>query len=109
MNAQTTALVLMLTGLLISSGCHAASEESWRVNNDLSKLSFISIKAGDIGEVHSFTRLDGTIESLKVAHLYGYDGLARVPIEKATAGEKPKVKPPSKPRPPEIPRKEPTL
>jgi GTP-binding protein len=32
-------------------------------------------------------RLDGTIESLKVAHLYGYDGLARVPIEKATAGD----------------------
>ena len=63
MNAQTTALLLMLTGLLISSGCHAASEESWRVNNDLSKLSFISIKAGDIGEVHSFTRLNGTIDS----------------------------------------------
>ncbi len=61
MNTHTTALTLMLTLLFISSGCHAASEDGWRLNNDLSKLSFVSIKATDIGEVHSFTRLAGTI------------------------------------------------
>jgi hypothetical protein len=59
----------MLTLLFISSGCHAASEDGWRLNNDLSKLSFVSIKATDIGEVHSFTRLAGTIASDGVVDL----------------------------------------
>jgi GTP-binding protein len=32
-------------------------------------------------------RLDGTVESHKVTHLYGYDGLDRVPIESAGPGD----------------------
>ena len=32
-------------------------------------------------------KLDGTIEEIKVAQLYGYQGLKRVPIERASAGD----------------------
>jgi len=39
------------------------------------------------GQQISRCRLDGSIETLKVSHLYGYDGLARVPIEQAAAGD----------------------
>lgn len=33
----------------------------WNLDNDFSRLSFISIKATDVGEVHSFTHLSGAI------------------------------------------------
>ncbi len=38
----------------------------WSLNNDLSRLSFVSIKATDIGEVHKFTQLGGNIADGKV-------------------------------------------
>ncbi len=38
-----------------------ASFAAWTLDNDQSSLSFISIKATDIGEVHTFTHLDGGI------------------------------------------------
>lgn len=34
----------------------------WTLNNDRSQLSFISVKKGDIAEVHRFDQLDGTVD-----------------------------------------------
>ncbi len=39
------------------------------------------------GQTIARCRLDGATETVKVAQLYGYEGLARVPIERATAGD----------------------
>jgi len=38
-----------------------AALAEWSLDNDLSRLSFISIKATDVGEVHSFKHLTGAI------------------------------------------------
>jgi len=35
---------------------------AWQLDNNHSKLSFVSIKKGDIAEVHHFNRLDGIVE-----------------------------------------------
>jgi len=44
--------------------CHTpAAWAEWTLNNDHSQLSFVSIKAGDIGEVHRFNHLSGGIAS----------------------------------------------
>jgi GTP-binding protein len=53
------------------------------------RLGIGRIFQGEIrkGELVSRCRLDGSVESLKVAHLYGYDGLARVAIEEAGPGD----------------------
>ncbi len=48
-------------GLLTTGAAHAGTHAGWQLNNDLSRLSFVSIKATDIGEVHSFKRLEGTL------------------------------------------------
>ena len=47
-----------LACLLLTSAAHA----EWQLDNDRSRLSFISIKAGDIGEVHRFTQLSGAVQ-----------------------------------------------
>jgi len=47
--------------LLFSISCRADEPAGWQLNNELSKVSFVSIKAADIGEVHSFTRLQGSL------------------------------------------------
>ncbi len=48
--------------LLIGLCCISSSVfASWKLNNDESRLSFISIKATDVAEVHRFDRLEGTI------------------------------------------------
>lgn len=39
------------------------------------------------GQRISRCRLDGSMETVKVTHLYGYDGLSRVPIESAGPGD----------------------
>jgi len=49
------ALVLIVTGV----GPAAAD---WNLQNDQSQLSFISIKKGDIAEVHRFDQLEGTFD-----------------------------------------------
>jgi GTP-binding protein len=53
------------------------------------RLGIGRIFQGEIhkGEQVSRCRLDGTVETLKVAHLYGYDGLSRVPIDHAGPGD----------------------
>lgn len=35
----------------------------WNLNNAHSQLSFVSIKAGDIGEVHHFNSLEGSLDN----------------------------------------------
>ena len=35
--------------------------EQWTLDNDSSRLSFVSVKAGNIGEVHKFSRLNGEL------------------------------------------------
>ncbi|WP_020409527.1 YceI family protein [Hahella ganghwensis] len=48
--------------LLIGLCCISSSVfASWKLNNDESRLSFISVKATDVAEVHRFDRLEGTI------------------------------------------------
>jgi polyisoprenoid-binding protein YceI len=50
--------LLLVTALLTASQAQAA----WTLDNDDSLLSFISIKASDIAEVHHFTSLSGAVE-----------------------------------------------
>lgn len=61
MTLKSMLAVLLMTSLMLSVASHADGHGGWRLNNDLSRLSFVSIKATDIGEVHSFKRLDGTL------------------------------------------------
>jgi polyisoprenoid-binding protein YceI len=50
--------LLLVTALLTASQAQAA----WTLDNDDSLLSFLSIKASDIAEVHHFTSLSGAVE-----------------------------------------------
>jgi len=68
MHALKTFLTITL---LIASQAHAG----WTLNNDESILSFISIKASDIAEVHSFTSLSGNVTD---------DGSATVEVDLAS-------------------------
>jgi polyisoprenoid-binding protein YceI len=45
--------------LLILAGTVSAA---WNLNNDASRLSFISIKKGDVAETHKFTHLSGSVD-----------------------------------------------
>jgi hypothetical protein len=36
---------------------------SWTLDNDTSQVSFVSVKAGDAGEVHRFTQISGTLSA----------------------------------------------
>ncbi|MCZ6507355.1 MAG: GTP-binding protein, partial [Acidobacteria bacterium] len=53
------------------------------------RLGIGRIFEGEIakGQQIARCRLDGTLESLKVTHLYGYEGLDRIPIESAGPGD----------------------
>jgi hypothetical protein len=46
---------------LVSIALAPTTYAGWSLDNAQSRLSFISIKATDIGEVHTFTHLDGDI------------------------------------------------
>lgn len=48
---------------------------AWTLDNDASQVSFVSVKAGDAGEVHRFTQLSGALSS---------DGDASVVIQLAS-------------------------
>ena len=65
MFTRNTLVVSLFAGLLAITAEAAAA--SWTLNNDLSRLSFVSIKATDIGEVHKFTQLRGSIADGKVS------------------------------------------
>ncbi len=60
--------------LICLLACLAQPAWSWTLDNDHSRLAFVSIKAGDIGEVHHFRQLSGSIE----------DGKATLTIELAS-------------------------
>ncbi len=49
-----------------------SAQADWQLDNDASTLSFVTIKAGDIGEVHTFEGLSGGIDG---------DGNAVIDIE----------------------------
>ncbi|MGE0624876.1 MAG: YceI family protein [Pseudomonadales bacterium] len=70
MRSGTTALAL-LGALLVSTPATA----DWTLDNTGSQLSFVTIKAGNVAEVHTFGELSGAV---------GSDGRARVVIQLAS-------------------------
>jgi polyisoprenoid-binding protein YceI len=59
MNRLTTALLAIS---LVSASIATAVADEWTLNPERSHLAFVSIKAGNIGEVHHFTELTGSID-----------------------------------------------
>jgi len=51
------AAILLFAPLLFSQSIHA----HWSLDNDASKLSFVTVKADHVGEVHTFDVLSGSI------------------------------------------------
>ena len=51
--------LFIVTTLLVAGPCFAA----WTLDNDTSQVSFVSVKAGDAGEVHRFTEISGELSS----------------------------------------------
>ena len=51
-------LFLVFTVLLTG-----AAQAQWSLNNDASTLSFVTVKADHVGEVHTFDRLSGSIDN----------------------------------------------
>ena len=60
--------LLIVTILFVAGPCIAA----WTLDNDASQVSFVSVKAGDAGEVHRFTEISGGLAA---------DGNASVTIQ----------------------------
>lgn len=48
---------------VLSAAISMPALADWNLDNDRSHLAFISIKAGDVAEVHSFKEMSGTIDS----------------------------------------------
>lgn len=63
--------MLFATLILATGQCLAA----WTLDNDASQISFVSVKAGDAGEVHRFTKISGKLSK---------DGNASVTIQLAS-------------------------
>ncbi len=51
--------ILIITTMVVAAPCFA----SWSLDNDASQVSFVSVKAGDAGEVHRFTELSGSVSA----------------------------------------------
>ncbi len=49
------------------ASCYAAAE--WSLDNDHSRLSFVTTKAGNTAEAHRFTALSGTVDSHGAAQI----------------------------------------
>ncbi|MGZ9898099.1 YceI family protein [Shewanella gaetbuli] len=47
---------------ILSVLAHPVFAANWQVDNDLSSVSFISTKKGDIAEVHKFKQVSGTLD-----------------------------------------------
>ncbi len=54
-----TIQTLIAASVLATAPCLA----SWHLNNDTSQVSFVSVKAGDAGEVHRFTEISGALSA----------------------------------------------
>lgn len=50
---------LIAVSVLVTAPCLA----SWHLDNDSSQVSFVSVKAGDAGEVHRFTEISGELSA----------------------------------------------
>ncbi len=59
MRQRTSASLAILLSIFLAPAALA----NWALDNDRSELSFISIKATDIAETHTFGQLEGTISS----------------------------------------------
>ena len=66
-----TIQTLIAASVLATAPCLA----SWQLDNDTSQVSFVSVKAGDAGEVHRFTEISGALSA---------DGNASVIIQLAS-------------------------
>ncbi|MGS0680106.1 YceI family protein [Shewanella sp. 125m-7] len=53
----------IITGLLLLPLSFCASAATWDVDNNSSNVNFISIKKGDIAEVHHFKSISGTLNN----------------------------------------------
>ena len=51
--------LLIAASLFANGPCFAA----WTLDNDTSQVSFVSVKAGDAGEVHRFTKISGGLSA----------------------------------------------
>jgi hypothetical protein len=51
--------LLIVISLIVAGPCLAA----WTLDNDSSQVSFVSVKAGDAGEVHRFTEISGELSA----------------------------------------------
>ncbi len=51
--------LIIVTTLFAAGPCFAA----WSLDNDASQVSFVSVKAGDAGEVHRFTEISGGLSA----------------------------------------------
>ncbi len=60
---KTISLALML-GL-----CSHAAQAAWQLDNEQSRLSYISIKKGDVAEINYFSQLSGTVDDSGHARL----------------------------------------
>lgn len=59
----------LFAGALLASSVSLPAQADWYLDNDSSRLSFISTKAGDFSEVHRFLALHGTIDDQGAARL----------------------------------------
>lgn len=53
-------LQFLIFVLIVAS---APSMAAWTLDNDASQVSFVSVKAGDAGEVHRFTQISGDLSN----------------------------------------------
>lgn len=52
-----------IAALMLTMGIAAAAQADWQLDNDQSHLSFVTIKATHIAEVHRFTQLRGSLNA----------------------------------------------
>ena len=64
-------MVLSASAVLLTN----AAQAQWSLDNDSSTLSFVTVKADHVGEVHTIDHLTGTIED---------DGAVEITIELAS-------------------------
>lgn len=61
--------LLTLGGALLAAGLALPVQADWYLDNESSRLSFISTKAGNLSEVHRFLTLHGRIDAKGAARL----------------------------------------
>jgi len=54
-------VILLISLLMLTASTNSAAH--WTLNNDFSQLSFVTIKSGNVGEVHKFKQLEGQLSN----------------------------------------------